>query len=197
MLVGLLRHGEVEGGSRFRGHTDDPLTPAGLAQMYAALADNSHWDRIISSPLARCAEFAGRYTAQHGLPLTFDGRLKEMNFGAWEGRTAAELMARDRDALTRFWSDPEKNPPPGGERLVQFQARVLAAWNDIVTDQTGQKILVVTHGGVIRVLLSHALQRPLGDLLELNVGPASLHCIRIAGTQKRIPAMGVSGSRPA
>lgn len=165
--------------------------------MYAALADSGHWDRMISSPLARCAEFARRYTAEHGLPLTFDVRLKEMNFGAWEGRTAAELMARDRDALTRFWSDPEKNPPPGGERLVQFQARVLAAWNDIVTDQTGQKILVVTHGGVIRVLLCHALQRPLGDLLELDVGPATLHYIPIAGTRKRIPAMGVSGSRTA
>lgn len=181
MSVGLLRHGEVEGGSRFRGHTDDPLTPAGLAQMYAALADSDRWDRVISSPLIRCAEFASAFARQSSLPLTFDTRLKEIHFGRWEGRSAAELMTEDPEALARFWRDPDAYPPPSGESLAHFRARVLDVWNDILSAYADQHVLIVTHGGVIRVLLCHVFQVSVSRWHEFEVTHGQLHSVHIGG----------------
>ncbi len=127
--VGLLRHGEVQGGNCFRGSTDDPLTEPGLDQMRAATrgspAGTQSWNQVISSPLTRCASFAREFAEQHALPLTYDHRLKEMHFGDWEGRTAAELFDEDAKALTQFWADPFTQPPPGGEHFEHFQSRVL------------------------------------------------------------------------
>lgn len=180
MLIGLLRHGEVEGGSRFRGQTDEALTCIGLQQMRSA-TDGRYWDHVISSPLVRCAAFANAFARQHSLPLTFDARLKEMHFGVWEGRTAAELMTTDTDALTRFWTDPLHNTPPGGEPLAQFQARVLDAWNDIVIGHGRQRVLIVTHGGVIRVLLCQVTGVSVAQVQDFSVGHGQLHGVRIGG----------------
>lgn len=179
MVVGLLRHGEARGGPRFRGRTDDPLTAAGWEQMHATIAADHRWNRVISSPLARCAEFAGVLARRDSLPLTFDVRLQEMHFGAWEGRTAAELMAEAPEALTQFWSDPSTYAPPGGEPLADFRQRVLDVWSDIVTAHAGQRVLVVTHAGVIRVLLCHLLQQPPAQLQVFEVSHGGLHTFLI------------------
>jgi alpha-ribazole phosphatase len=167
MLVGLLRHGEVQGGAQFRGSTDDALTAAGWAQMQAAVAadprwadhctEGRKWNRVISSPLVRCADFARRLAVRESLPLQLEPRLQEMHFGVWEGRTSAALMVEHAEALSAFWRDPDGHPPPGGESLGQFTARVLAAWSETVLGGTAQPVLVVTHGGVIRVLLGQLL----------------------------------------
>lgn len=187
LRVGFLRHGEVEGGSRFRGHTDEPLTPAGLAQMYAAIANSNRWDRIISSPLLRCAEFSRALVQKNSLPLRFDTRLKEIHFGAWEGRSADELMAEDPEALTRFWRDPYAHPPPGGESLGRFQARVLEAWRDILSAHAGERVLLVTHGGVIRVLLCHVFAVPISRWHEFEVLHGQLHGVRIGDDGVAMP----------
>jgi alpha-ribazole phosphatase len=179
MRIGLLRHGEVEGGSRFRGRTDDALTAIGLQQMCAATEDE-HWDRLISSPLTRCAAFAREYAERHSIPCTFDARLMEIDFGSWEGCSAAELMKTDADALTRFWNDPLHNTPPGGEPLAQFQARVLDAWRDISADHARQRVLVVTHGGVIRVLLCHVSGQPLAQLQTFEVEHGGLYRVDLS-----------------
>lgn len=181
MRVGLLRHGEVRGGPCFRGHTDDPLTATGWDQMRAAVTDDQRWDRVISSPLARCAAFARIFAERRALPLLLDRQLREMHFGAWEGRSAAELMAEDPVALTDFWRDPERCPPPGGESLDQFKMRVLAAWDQMVREHVEQRLLVITHGGVIRVLLSHLLKRPFRQLQQFEVAYGGLYTLQIDG----------------
>ncbi|MCB1753972.1 MAG: alpha-ribazole phosphatase [Gammaproteobacteria bacterium] len=186
MRVGLLRHGEVEGGNRFRGSTDDPLSRTGLSQMQAATAA-THWDRVISSPLQRCTEFADLYARQNTLLYSLEPRLQEIHFGSWENRSAAELMEETPEALTRFWHDPLTYTPPGGESLSHFQARVLEAWHEILTAHAQQDVLIVTHGGVIRTLLCHILKRPLASLLELRVEHGSLHLFLIDSAGTVIP----------
>lgn len=181
MRIGLLRHGEVEGGSCFRGSTDHPLSRVGLAQMRAATAADTGWQRVISSPLSRCTEFATEYAAAHGLPLDLEPRLQEMHFGDWEGRTAAELMAADPGALDRFWQAPHRHTPPGGEPLADFQQRVLTAWDERLERHAGEDLLLVTHGGVIRVLLCLVSDHPLERLLDFEVPYAALRRIRVAG----------------
>ncbi|MEE9358392.1 MAG: alpha-ribazole phosphatase family protein [Sedimenticolaceae bacterium] len=186
-LLGLLRHGEVQGGECFRGHTDDPLTDIGLEQMKAATNGDYHWDRVITSPLERCASFARTFAMQHSLPLTFDDRLKEMYFGTWEGCTASEIIDEDPNLLTKFWTDPDKHSPPYGEPLSIFQARVLDAWNNVLYYHAGQRVLIVTHGGVIRVVLCHVQQRPVGKLLEIEVKHGALYTMRVSVDAKQIP----------
>ena len=256
--IDWLRHGDTRGGNRFRGRTDDPLTPEGWRQMWTTVAHyhagarlahddesplhelrpNLHqgfatslltnevagdfcadsregprqvpesedlrrdwhadrppapgpgdarprpWDRIIASPLNRCADFARALSQRLDLPLSLDPRLVELDFGAWEGRSAADLMVSDAEALGRFWADPVTHSPPGGEPLPAFQARVLAAWQDLTTQAltNGERLLVISHGGVIRVILCAVLDHPLGRLLELEVGHASLTRISLDRT---------------
>lgn len=180
VYLDLLRHGETEGGARYRGTTDDPLTATGWEQMWAAVNDNAGWDGIVTSPLRRCAEFARALARQRSIPLTLDPRFAEMHFGAWEGRSAAELMSTDPEALARFWDDPVTHAPPGAEPLARFATRVLMAWHGIVRDRPGWQVLLVTHGGVIRVILCYVLRRPVARLLELDVGHAALYRLRAA-----------------
>lgn len=156
--------------------------------MYTALADSDRWDRVVSSPLIRCAEFSKAYARQRSLPLTFDTRLKEMHFGQWEGRSAAELMAEDPEALARFWRDPNAYPPPGGESLAHFRARVLDAWNDILFAHADQRVLIVTHGGVIRVLLCHIHGIPVMRWHEFDVTHGQLHGVLIGDDGPPSPA---------
>ena len=98
----LMRHGEPVGGRRYRGQIDDPLSEKGWAQMRAAVGELAPWDRIVSSPLLRCRAFAEALASAHGLPLTLDERLKEVGFGAWEGKTAAEIEEDAPGTLARF-----------------------------------------------------------------------------------------------
>ena len=134
------------------------------------------WDRIIASPLIRCADFARALSQRLDLPLSLDPRLVELDFGAWEGRSAADLMVSDAEALGRFWADPVTHAPPGGESLPAFQDRVLAAWQDLTAQAltNRERLLVISHGGVIRVILCTLLDHPLERLLELDVSHASL-----------------------
>ena len=177
--IDLLRHGETIGGKRFRGSLDEPLSPHGWRQMHVAVEGAGPWDTIVSSPLSRCADFARAFAHCHAIPLESDDRLREMHFGAWEGRTATELMATEPDALTGFWNDPITHPPPGAEPLEQFQARTLAAWRDVANRYPSQRVLLITHGGVIRVILCQVLGRPLAHSLRFEVPHASRHGVRL------------------
>ncbi len=178
--MGLLRHGTTDDAGRavLRGRRDDALTATGWAQMRAAVADKPPvWDTIVTSPLRRCAAFARELATARGLPLSIDKRFAELDFGTWDGRTIDELMqdAKDAEALRHFWRDPWHNPPPQGESLVAFETRVRAAWRDLLTAYVGRRVLLVSHGGVIRLVLCAMQGLPRSRLLTLEVAHASLH----------------------
>lgn len=175
----LLRHGEPVGGKKYRGQTDDPLSENGWRQMRAAVGDNFPWDVIVSSPLSRCAAFARELVARHGVPLELEARFMELGFGEWEGRTAAELLAQDPLRLTRFWQDPVRHAPPGGEPLAAFRERVVGAFDEALARHAGRHVLVVCHAGVIRLLVSHALDMPLARMFRIDVPDAAVSRIRV------------------
>ena len=179
--IDLLRHGEPVGGTRFRGALDDPLSDLGWQQMDAAVGAHPAWQAVVSSPLRRCAAFAASLAERHGLPLEEAEGFREIGFGEWEGRTAQELMEVAPEALSRFWSDPRGHTPPGGEPFEAFAARVAAAWEGLLARQAGSRVLLVSHGGVIRLILAYILQMPLANLFRLEVPYASLSRIRVEG----------------
>jgi len=192
-LIDLLRHGEPEGGVKFRGHSDDPLSAEGWMQMRAATATAAGWEVIVASPLRRCAEFAAELAAHHGLPVETEARLKEIGFGAWEGLTAEQVAASAPQALERFWRDPAQHTPPGGESLEVFGQRVAAGWNDLLQRHAGKKILLVCHGGVIRLILAQVLEMPRTHLFRLNVPFASISRVLVRGNQAQPELMFMNG----
>ncbi|SHN00955.1 alpha-ribazole phosphatase family protein [Phytopseudomonas punonensis] len=169
MILHLLRHGETEQGGGLRGSLDDALTEAGWAQLRGAVHADESWNAVISSPLQRCARFAEELATARELPLQFEAGLQELHFGDWEGRSAAQLMETDADDLGRFWADPYTFTPPGGEPLLTFEARVLDALQRLQTEYPAQQLLVVTHGGVMRLLLARARGLPREQLLQVSV----------------------------
>jgi alpha-ribazole phosphatase len=175
----LLRHGETELGGGLRGSIDDALTAAGWVQLRAAVAEAGPWDRLISSPLQRCARFAEELAAQHGLPLSLEPDLQELHFGAWEGRSAAELMQTNAVELGLFWNDPYGFTPPEGEPLLTFEARILSALQRLQARHAGERLLLMTHAGVIRLLLARARGLPRNDLLQVAVGYAERYQLRL------------------
>lgn len=177
----LLRHGATVGSGRYQGRTDVALSAPGRAQMPAAVAGRQY-ARILSSPLARCREFAQTHAREQGLPLQIDARLVELHFGDWEDRCVADLDACEGAALAAFWRDPQAHPPPRGETLAQLQARVLAAIGELAAAaDPEQRVLVVTHGGPIRVLLAACDGIAAAGLLAIEVAHASLIGITALG----------------
>lgn len=178
-LIDLLRHGEPVGGVKFRGHSDDPLSETGWAQMRGAVAQAGCWDVVVTSPLKRCAEFAAELAARLDLPLETEEGLREIGFGAWEGLAPAQVAAAEPEALERFWRDPAHHTPPGGESLDDFGRRVAASWRGLLQRHGGKRILLVCHGGVIRLAVAQALDMPLANLFRLDVPYAAACRIRV------------------
>lgn len=79
--------------------------------------EGGRWDLLVSSPLQRCRAFAEELAQRQGIELELENDLRELHFGAWEGRSAASLMDGHSEALGRFWADPYAFTPPGGEPL--------------------------------------------------------------------------------
>jgi alpha-ribazole phosphatase/probable phosphoglycerate mutase len=174
-IIDFIRHGEPEGGSRYRGNSiDDPLSEKGWSQMRTAVGNACPWQRVVSSPLLRCHAFAREFCQQNSLPLTTDDRLKEVGFGAWEGFTREQVQARDLAQYKAFYADPVNHRPPGAEPLADFFTRVSQAMGAIAADFSGQQILVVAHAGVIRAALARVLEVPEGAAYRVQVVNAGL-----------------------
>jgi len=179
LRLDLLRHGETELGGGLRGSLDDALTEKGWAQMRAAVITGGPWDRLISSPLQRCARFAAELGEQLNLPVHLDKDLQELHFGAWEGQSAAALMETDAEALGLFWADPYAFTPPQGEPVSDFSARVQGAVARLHQAHAGERVLLISHGGVMRLLLAQARGLPRELLLTVEVAHASLFSLTV------------------
>ncbi|KRD30093.1 fructose-2,6-bisphosphatase [Lysobacter sp. Root916] len=184
--IELLRHGDT-GQRSYRGRLDDPLLELGWTQLRAAVVGRD-WDAIVSSPLRRCAEFARELAQARVLPLQLDARLAEYDFGDWQGVPIETLAAEQGEALGRFWSDPVAHPPPGAEPFATFQLRLVAALDEAAAAWPARRVLVVTHGGAIRLLRCVHEGRGFGDMANIDVAHASLHPLQWSGAHRAVSA---------
>ena len=171
--IELLRHGDTAQRS-YRGQLDDALSELGWSQLRAAV-QGCEWDVIVSSSLQRCAAFAQELAHARALPLQQDARLAEYHFGAWQGVPIEQIAEEQGDALARFWADPVRHPPPGAETFEAFRERLCAALDDVFAQAAGKRVLVITHGGAIRLLRCRVEGRSYGDMAAIEVPHASLH----------------------
>lgn len=172
--IDLIRHGEPEGGVRFRGWQDDPLSDTGWRQMRDAVRRHRPWEAIVSSPLTRCRAFAEELAAGEDLPLEVDERFKEIGFGEWEGESPETLAEKIPQALARFWEDPITHAPQGAEPMTLFQSRVESAWQDLTIGYRGRHVLLVAHGGVNRMIIGKVLGMPVRNLFRLELPYAGI-----------------------
>lgn len=178
--IDWLRHGEPVGGRAFRGNRiDDPLSERGWQQMWHAVPSEMPWRHIVTSPMSRCHDFATALAAQHGVPLTVADGFKEVGFGDWEGRTASEIIADNADEYAAFYRDPVRNRPPGAEALDDFVKRVSRAYEELLQDIPASSILVITHAGVIRAIVTQVLGAPMSTMYRLKIANAGLTRILI------------------
>lgn len=172
----LIRHGVTAWNleKRFQGQIDTPLTDLGheQAERTADALSGEPVSCIYSSDLVRAQQTALPIADNLGLPLLAEPSLRERNFGAFEGKTHTEIQANHPVDFVR-WQARDLNYQFGGtgETLAGFAKRVEYALNSIVKRSLSQTsgalkaIVVVTHGGVLNVVYSLAMQEPL-DLVK-------------------------------
>ena len=167
----LMRHGAPVLAGRMLGRTDCDATAEGAAACRAQ-AEDLAVAHLIASDLKRASQSADAMASELGLSPRIDPRWRELDFGAWDG---LESSAIDPEALGRFWSDPDANPPPGGERWSALVARVDAAISDLPAEPT----LVVTHGGAMRAALHVLCGFSLPQLWAFDLPYASVLALRL------------------
>jgi alpha-ribazole phosphatase len=130
--------------------------------------DAVQFDAIYSSPLQRCVKLADALNLGESI---LDNRLVELHFGDWEMQAWDDIP---RDIFDDWAHDYANKAPPNGETFSQLQQRGLNFLDEMLTKHVGENIVVITHGGLIRTLLAHALNMELKGLFRFNIDHASV-----------------------
>jgi broad specificity phosphatase PhoE len=169
----LVRHGVTDWNvaGRYQGHADPPLNTLGRrqAQALAEQLAGQPLKAIYSSDLQRALDTAQAVAARHGLTVTVEPRLPEVNQGEWEGMLHADILAGYPEEWAARETDPLHSRSPGGESVAEVAARTWAAADDIARAHPAGPVLVVSHGLALACLLCKA------------------HCLPVLEARKHIP----------
>ena len=179
-VIGLLRHGQTDWNIDFRlqGVTDIPLNETGIGQarLAAEVIVATDWDVILTSPLSRARDTAEIVATAHGFSeFQIEPLLLERSFGEAEGLGHDEWRAKYADT----------NTVPGGESLAELEARSWQLLESLVENYSGQRVLAVSHGALIRKLLTLVSQGEFPREGE-RLGNASMSIFEHDGSGWRI-----------
>ena len=176
IVVTVLRHGEVEGAPNvLRGRSNPPLSSNGWQQMRSSLktVNLSSLNTIAASPLIRCHDFAEKIAAELSISLDILPDLQEMHFGDWEELTPQAAQALTPELFEQFQHNPAGLSPPNGEAFDAFRQRVISAFNTWLDTSSGEHRLLITHAGVMRILLAEQLGLTPDNLYRIALPPAA------------------------
>ena len=163
MRIYIVRHGETDANKKgyAQGWTDDPLNENGrmIAEITGQGMKGIHFDHCISSPLIRAKETAQIILRESGnnVPVSFDDRIKEMNFGRFEG-----ISIKD-EKVVRFLKDPDiDHRYSDGESIMDVMMRTQEFLKELIAKDDGKTYLVSTHGCALRAMLNFLYEDP-GD----------------------------------
>ena len=162
--ITLIRHGRTSYNARhcFQGQIDIPLDEIGewqvrqTAQALRSLYVESHPERrqlVVASDLSRAMATAHAFADPLGLVVHPDARVRERNFGEWEGHTIAELKEKYGKAYIDFFENPFDHPVPGEGSFQNAMDRALEGFAALAERHKGQNVAIVSHGGLLRVML--------------------------------------------
>lgn len=176
----LIRHGSTEATDTGKvcGHLDLDMTPGGILE----IEDAADWfrgveiDGIFCSPLKRAMQTADIIAKATDVPTYFKhSGLSEKQEGEWEGKTYWQIRDADPKHWEKWSKDPIKHGAPNGESVKDFVARVGRALDDILKNHNkGNKLALVTHAGVIKAIIMHALNIPIENFFRIEVPPGSI-----------------------
>lgn len=174
----LLRHGETDWNQKsiYQGQTDIDLNKNGREQARKAAETfkEIEVDQIYSSDLKRAKNTALMIAREKNLKVSENKKIRELSFGDWEGLSFVEIKNKYPDLAASWQQDPIHNFPPGGEKLLDFKFRIENFFNKIINRHQGDKILVVTHGGVIKVYLAAVLSIKTEKFWQFQIDNCSL-----------------------
>lgn len=192
MRLLLVRHGETDwnAAGRVQGSSDIPLNRTGMAQarrLRDRLASVSI-DAVYTSDLGRCVHTARLVLGARPLRLRLTPNLREINYGELEGKTRRELEAAGYGPWLTVWNGGGPcRPPVGGESREQVDLRVDHFLSCVALRHVDETVLVVSHGGPLRLLMARLMGRPVTGWGEVRQANTALNeVILIPGHAPRI-----------
>ena len=178
--VWLIRHGLTESAEdRCCGRSDVRLSADGIKQAkeIATRIARESISHFYSSHLSRAIETARIVVEPHGLPFRTMNELAEMDFGDLEGLRYEEIQERYPDISQSWMNSPTETRFPNGESFTLMSIRVLGALNLLISRHRNQSIAMITHAGVIRLILARALSIPDHQIFRLAQGYGAINRI--------------------
>lgn len=193
----FLRHGEIrsEGGKRYIGWQDHVLSDVGLAQArrWAGCFSGAALKDIYCSDLARCLETARIIGVRCSLEPKVLPELREIKLGAWDGQRFDTVQRLYPRAFQERGDCIADHRPPGGESFRDLQARVWPVFEAIARRICGPA-LIVTHAGVIRVLLCRLMGIPLENLFHIRLAHGALSIVAVKERHFSLKALNLQHS---
>lgn len=198
--VVLIRHGETDWNRdrRIQGQTDTPLSALGRRQALAIgqRLKRERFTAIYASDLQRAwdtAQAIGQATlaerSDAPQPVA-DRRLREMDFGEWEGKTSAEIAASHPEAHARSKHRDADFRIPGGESFRDLYERTVDAVTSLVDAHPGGTLCVVAHGGILDMMYRHTHAIALDQPRVFSLYNAAYNCLEHEGGRFRLEVWG-------
>ena len=173
MRLWLVRHGETEANvaGLYSGHAPTPLTERGIAQAQTlgTLLRNVPVDNVLCSELERARHTTQLILAEREVPVRNMPELNEMFFGDWEMRHHRDLAREDAENYAVWCNDWQNATPTNGEGFQAFSQRVERFIAQLADYKACQNLLVVSHQGVLSVLIARLLSMPAAAMWHFRV----------------------------
>ena len=185
MIVDFVRHADTGRRGYMDGRGDPPLLD-GAADAPCRRHAGIDWGRIVSSPLRRAHDTALALAAPLDLPVALDAQWTEFDFGDWDGLRGETLPVA---AVAAFHDDPDGNAPPNSEPWDAFGRRIAGALQALLrqSPDVAGPVLVVSHGGSLRMMLSQACGLPLSSLWALRIDYGTRLRLRLEAGDDGLP----------
>ena len=168
MELHLIRHGQTNWNEerRAQGQSESKLTKKGKEQALALKEKISHitFDQIFCSSSLRTRQTAELIFPNQALNIEYLDSLKEIFLGSWEGRLYKDIEVANPESHNHFWEEPHLFDLRGAETFYQLQERAVSTVQKIAKNSTSKKVVIVSHGALIKSLLCDAERKPIKEL---------------------------------
>ena len=171
MNIYLIRHGETDWNKKgkIQGHFDIPLNQKGRlqAKILASRLKNNDIDVIYTSDLSRASQTANIIGNSVQTSLISETRLRERNYGEWQGKSWAEIHINNPNVKKKWRKDPLHSKPPQGESIQELFNRVSDFFSELLKSSY-KNVLVVAHNSPLRIIISIAKKISLEELHTID-----------------------------